>query len=81
MILLNWVRDLKPLTKFITLGNIFLIIGLLIIFYYIFQDIPPICEDREDFHVFFGSWGELPLYFGTALYAYVAIGAVSLTSY
>lgn len=74
MILLNYIRNLKLLAPFSMIANIFMAIGLGIIFYYIFQDLPPISSDHID--VGFSSWKQLPLYFGTAIYAFEGIGMV-----
>lgn len=75
MILLNYVRNLKLLAPFSMIANIFMAVGLGIIFYYIFRDpLPPI--HRPDFSSGFASWRQLPLYFGTAIYAFEGIGMV-----
>jgi proton-coupled amino acid transporter len=76
MILLNYIRNLKYLAPFSMIANIFMGVGLAIIFYYIFRDpLPPI--SRPDINVGFSSWKQLPLYFGTAIYAFEGIGMVS----
>jgi proton-coupled amino acid transporter len=75
LIFLNWIRNLKLLSPVMSVANLCMAVGLGIIFYYIFQDIQPITE-RKDFHVVFSSWGHIPLYFGTALYAFEGIGMV-----
>jgi proton-coupled amino acid transporter len=75
LIFLNWIRNLKLLSPVMSVANLCMSVGLGIIFYYIFQDIQPI-QERDNFHVFFSSWGSLPLYFGTALYAFEGIGMV-----
>lgn len=77
MILLNYVRNLKFLAPFSMIANIFMAIGLGIVFYYIFRDpLPPL--HRPNFSSGFSSWGQLPLYFGTAIYAFEGIGMVKL---
>ena len=77
---MNWIRNLKPLARVIMIGNIFMISSLGIIFYYIFQDIPSL-ENRKDFHVIFSSWSQLPLYFGTVMYAFEGIGMVRFKNF
>jgi proton-coupled amino acid transporter len=75
LIFLNWIRNLKLLTPFVMFGNIFMSLGLGVIFYYIFQGNPSI-GSRPDVEIGFTSWGHLPLYFGTALYAFEGIGMI-----
>lgn len=77
LIFLNWIRNLKYLSPVMTVANGFMSIGLGIIFYYIFKDMHGIYDEREHFHVGFNSWSTIPLYFGTALYAFEGIGMVS----
>lgn len=67
------------LSPVMSIANVFMSIGLGIIFYYIFQDIHGLADDREDFHLVFNSWVNIPLYFGTALYAFEGIGMVRST--
>jgi proton-coupled amino acid transporter len=74
MILLNWVRNLKLLAPFSMIANVFMGIGLGIIFYYIFRDLPSM--HRDGITIGFTSWKQLPLYFGTAVYAFEGIGVV-----
>lgn len=67
MILLNYIKNLKYLAPFSMIANIFMGVGLAIIFYYIFRDpLPPM--NRTGINVGFSSWKQLPLYFGTAIY-------------
>ncbi|OXA56591.1 proton-coupled amino acid transporter-like protein CG1139 isoform X2 [Folsomia candida] len=75
LIFLNWIRNLKLLSPVMSVANLCMSVGLGIIFYYIFQDIQPITE-RDNFHVIFSSWHQVPLYFGTALYAFEGIGMI-----
>lgn len=63
MILLNLVKNLKYLTPFSFIASLLTIIGLVICFYYMLQDLP-----KTDSVKAFSSWGKLPLYFGTAVY-------------
>ena len=71
MLVLVSIRNLKYLSPVSMLANLLQFVGLGIIFYYLLQDIPPISERK-----LFSSWGQLPLYFGTAIYAFEGIGIV-----
>lgn len=57
------------------MGTIYLtinmLLGLAITFHYMLQDLP-----RTDTVHGFATWGQLPLYFGTAIYAFEGIGVV-----
>ena len=53
------------------LANLLQFVGLGIIFYYLLQDLPFTWERK-----IFATWGQLPLYFGTAIYAFEGIGVV-----
>uniref|UniRef100_A0A146M4N4 Proton-coupled amino acid transporter 4 n=1 Tax=Lygus hesperus TaxID=30085 RepID=A0A146M4N4_LYGHE len=69
--LLNCVRNLKYLAPFSTIGTAASVVSYGIVIYYMFQDLPPL-SSREPF----GSWGGLPQFFGTALFAMECIGVV-----
>lgn len=69
---LAMVKNLKYLTPVSLLASIMTAWGLVITFYYILQDLP-----RTDTVKPFASWHQLPLYFGTAMYAFEGIGVVS----
>ncbi|XP_063702405.1 proton-coupled amino acid transporter-like protein CG1139 isoform X2 [Culicoides brevitarsis] len=71
MVLLNLVRNLKYLTPASLLASILTISGLAITFYYMLQDLP-----HTDTVKPYASWKTLPLYFGTAIYAFEGIGVV-----
>lgn len=71
MVLLNLVRNLKYLTPASLLASILTISGLAITFYYMFQDLP-----HTDTVKPYASWQTLPLYFGTAIYAFEGIGII-----
>jgi len=71
MLLLASIRNLKYLAPISMLANILQFAGLGIIFYYLLQHIPYSWERKK-----FSSWGQLPLYFGTAIYAFEGIGVV-----
>jgi len=56
------------------IANIFMGFGLGVIFYYILKDpLPPVSSRAAA-----ATWKQLPLYFGTAIYAFEGIGMVSL---
>lgn len=71
MILLNWVRNLKYLTPVSLFAAVITVSGLGITFFYMLQDLPHTSTVRA-----FGNWKQLPLYFGTAIYAFEGIGVV-----
>ena len=71
MLLLVSIRNLKYLSPVSMLANLLQFVGLGIIFYYLLQDIPLVSERKG-----FATWGQLPLYFGTAIYAFEGIGIV-----
>merc|ERR1719445_1823622 len=53
------------------IANMLQLVGLAIIFYYLFQGLPYSWERKA-----FATWGQLPLYFGTAIYGFEGIGVV-----
>ncbi|KAL0902795.1 hypothetical protein ABMA27_000589 [Loxostege sticticalis] len=65
------VRNLKYLTPFSTIANIMMAIGVSVVVYEASRDLPPI-SDRD----YIANWQQLPLYFGTAVYAFEGIGLV-----
>ncbi|KAM7354296.1 proton-coupled amino acid transporter-like protein acs isoform 2-T2 [Cochliomyia hominivorax] len=71
MIFLNLVKNLKYLTPVSLLAAILTVAGLAISFFYMLKDIP-----RTDTVKPISSWSTLPLYFGTAIYAFEGIGVV-----
>lgn len=66
------VRNLKYLTPFSTIANIMMAVGVCAVVYEATQDLPPVNS-----RVYLASWEQLPLYFGTAVYAFEGIGLVS----
>lgn len=72
MVLLNWVKNLKYLTPVSLFAGIIMCCGLTITFFYMLQGLPKTCEVKA-----FATWQQLPLYFGTAIYAFEGIGVVS----
>jgi solute carrier family 36 (proton-coupled amino acid transporter) len=73
MIVLNWVKSLKYLTPVSLFASILTVVGLGIIFFYMLHDLPPASARPA-----FASWRQLPLFFGTAIYAFEGIGVVSV---
>lgn len=72
IVALAMVKNLKYLTPVSLLASIMTAWGLVITFYYILQDLPKTNKVPS-----FASWHQLPLYFGTAIYAFEGIGMVS----
>lgn len=72
MIFLNWVKNLKYLTPVSLCAAVLTVTGLLITFFYMLQGLPQTSSVNA-----FSSWAQLPLYFGTAIYAFEGIGVVS----
>jgi hypothetical protein len=52
-------------------ANLLMAMGLSVTIYYSSQDLPPISERKA-----FAGWTNLPLFFGTAMYAFEGIGLV-----
>ncbi|XP_055386340.1 proton-coupled amino acid transporter-like protein CG1139 isoform X2 [Condylostylus longicornis] len=71
MIALNLVRNLKYLTPVSFAASLLTIFGLVITFLYMLKDLP-----RADTVKPIGTWATLPLYFGTAIYAFEGIGVI-----
>lgn len=71
MLLLASIRNLKYLAPVSMVANVFQFVGLAVILSYVVQDLPYSWESKQ-----FASWGQLPLYFGTAIYAFEGIGVV-----
>ncbi|CAO1305140.1 unnamed protein product [Diamesa hyperborea] len=71
LIAINCIKNLKVLAPFSQLANIITFIGLGLVLYYVFQELPSISE-REAF----APIERFPLYFGTVLFALEAVGVV-----
>lgn len=71
MILLNLVRNLKYLTPVSLIAAFLTVAGLAISFMYMLHDLPSTDTVKP-----VASWATLPLYFGTAIYAFEGIGVV-----
>lgn len=72
LILINYVRNLKRLAPFSTVANVITFVGLGIVLYYVFRDLPSI--DTVDY---VGTLRGFPLFVGTTLFALEAVGVVS----
>lgn len=72
LLAVNMVKNLKYLTPVSLVAALMTGWGLLITFYYITQDLPHTSTVKA-----VASWHQLPLYFGTAIYAFEGIGMVS----
>lgn len=68
---LAMVKNLKYLTPVSLVASIMTAWGLVITFYYILQDLPRASSVKQ-----IATWHQLPLYFGTAIYAFEGIGVV-----
>lgn len=71
MVLLNWVKNLKYLTPVSLVAALLTGTGIVISFMYMLQGLPRTSSVNA-----FASWHQLPLYFGTAIYAFEGIGVV-----
>ena len=67
------IRNLKFLAPFSMLANALVAVGLGITFYYIFDELPSIDTVPK-----FATFSQLPLFFGTAIFALEGIGVVSI---
>lgn len=72
LIFINWIKDLKTLAPFSTAANIITLVSFGILLYYIIDEGPTV-QDRE----IVGKIENIPLFFGTVLFALEAIGVVS----
>lgn len=71
MILLNMIRSLKNLSYFSSTANILQLAGLGFVFSNLVQNLPHLSEVKST-----ASISTLPLFFGTAIYAFEGIGIV-----
>ncbi|GLV33720.1 uncharacterized protein CBL_11394 [Carabus blaptoides fortunei] len=65
------VRNLKYLAPLSTFANLVMLTGVIITLYFVTQDLPPV-SSRD----YVANWNTLPLFFGTALFAFEGIGLV-----
>lgn len=73
ILLPSLVLNLKYLAIFSTIANICIGIGIAVVLYYVFQDLPTDLSDRK----LIGDINTIPLYFGSAIYAFEGISLVS----
>ncbi|XP_046645067.1 proton-coupled amino acid transporter 4-like [Daphnia pulicaria] len=72
LIFLNWIRNLKLLAPVSMVANVLQMSSIVVVFYYIFRDpLPPVSSVPA-----FGSWGGVPLFFGTAIFSLETITLV-----
>lgn len=71
LILINLVRNLKYLSPFSMVANVLIGTGMAITMYYVLTDAPSVTE-----RPYFSSVTQLPLFFGTAIFALEGIGVV-----
>lgn len=71
--LLSMITNLKYLAPASTVANLSMGTSMVLTFYFLFQDLPPITERRA-----FGHLEDLPLFFGTAIFAFEGIALVGL---
>jgi proton-coupled amino acid transporter len=71
ILLPSLITNLKLLAWCSTIANVCMILGIGITMYYSVQDLPPLSER----HYFF-TWQQLPLFFGTAIFAFEGISLV-----
>lgn len=67
------IRNLKYLAPFSTIANALMIIGIVIVMYYATENLPRVNERQ-----YFAKLSQLPLFFGTTIYAFEGIGLVSI---
>lgn len=72
LVTINLTRNLRHLTPLSMISNVLFLLGVFVSFYYIFEDLPPISSRPASF----SSWGQLPLFFGTTIFALEGIGVV-----
>lgn len=72
LVAINLIRNLKLLAPFSQLANIITFVGLIIVLYYVFQDLPPVST-----RPLFGPPVKYTMFVGTTLFALEAVGVVS----
>jgi proton-coupled amino acid transporter len=65
------IKDLKQLAPISVIANFIQILALGLTFFYLVQDLPRTSERKM-----VAEWSQLPLFFGTAIYAFEGIGVV-----
>lgn len=71
ILLTTMIRNLKYLAPFSTIANVLMAVGIVIVMYFLVQDLPPV-SDRN----YVGTISDFPLFFGTAIFAFEGIGLV-----
>lgn len=71
IVALSLIPSLRILAPFSAVANVLTYCGLAIIFYNLFQDVPPVSS-----RVLIGRWQDLPQFYGAALYGFEGIGLV-----
>ncbi|KAK4886997.1 hypothetical protein RN001_003268 [Aquatica leii] len=71
LLLSSQVRELKHLVPYSFMANIFMVTSFAITLYYLFMDIPELST-----RPMFSSFGQLPLFFSTVIFAMEGIGVV-----
>lgn len=72
MLLICYIPDLKYLAPVSLIAGVIQTVGLAICIYYMTRDLPEVHENVPAF----AGWAGLPLYFGSAVYAFEGIGLV-----
>lgn len=72
LIFLNWIRNLKLLAPVSLIANVLQLSSIVVVFYYIFLEGPLDVKSVPAF----GSWGGLPLFFGTTVFTFEGIALV-----
>ncbi|XP_049538262.1 proton-coupled amino acid transporter 4-like [Anopheles darlingi] len=73
MMLPALITQLKYLAWCMTIGNGCMVLGIGITYYYATQDLPSLADSSRSL---VGSWHTLPLFFGTAIFAFEGIALV-----
>lgn len=68
---ISMITNLKYLAPLSTIANVCMAAGVTLTFYFAFQDLPDITERR-----YVGRPNDLPLFFGTAIFAFEGIALV-----
>ncbi|XP_027207368.1 proton-coupled amino acid transporter-like protein pathetic isoform X1 [Penaeus vannamei] len=72
ILLICYIPHLKYLAPVSLVAGVIQTAGLIICFYYMVRDLPEISEEIPGW----AGWSKLPLYFGSAIYAFEGIGLV-----
>lgn len=71
ILLPSLLTNLKYLAPFSMFANVCMLVGIVVVFYYAIKQLPPF-SDRD----YIGELANLPLYFGTAMFAFEGIALV-----